>query len=338
MSRGGHWGRLLIALSLTLAAAVLMMVGLARWIAAPYKGFPGREATVVVPRGASVPHISRLLQQAGVIRTPRIFEWYVRALRSSSSLKAGEYRFEGPVSLRDVAHKLLRGEVYLHRVTLPEGLCRTEIVAALVQHQAGAFQELDRATRDVRPISKLDPAATDLEGYLFPDTYFFSKATSPEELVRTMVGRFLKIWTPERQKRAAELNMTVREVVTLASLIEKETGRASERPLVSAVFHNRLRRSIPLGSDPTVIYGVKLVKSYDGVIHQSDLRLDSPYNTYLNYGLPPGPIASPGLASIDAALYPAEVEYLYFVSRNDGSHVFSVEYQDHMRAVRKYQR
>lgn len=334
----GSKGRLLVGLAMLLAMTLLAMIVVARWVSAPYRGFQGKESIVLIPKGASVPQISRLLHQSGVIKDPRVFTWYVRLAHRSSSLKAGEYRFEAAASVRQIVRKLLKGEVHVRRITFPEGLCRAEVVDLLVENQVGTAEALERASRDVSLIAQLDPAATDLEGYLFPDTFFFSRATTPQEFIRIMVERFLKTWTPERQKRAAELHMTVREVVTLASIIEKETGLASERPLVSAVFQNRLRKSIPLGSDPTVVYGVKLVKRYDGVIHQSDLQLDSPYNTYLNYGLPPGPIANPGLASIDAALNPAPVEYLYFVSRNDGSHLFSVDYQDHMRAVEKYQR
>jgi UPF0755 protein len=153
-----------------------------------------------------------------------------------------------------------------------------------------------------------------------------------------MVSHFREIWTQEYSRRAQELEFSIREVITLASLIEKETSLSGERPLVSAVFHNRLRQNLKLACDPTVIYAVNLIKEFDGVINQSDLDLDSPYNTYLYPGLPPGPIANPGLDSIEAALYPADVEYLYFVSTNEASHIFSINYRDHQRAVDKYQR
>ena len=171
-----------------------------------------------------------------------------------------------------------------------------------------------------------------------PDTYLLPHGASPRKIVATMVDDAREFWTDEHLARARDLGLTVRDVVTLASLIEKETGQAEERPLVSAVFHNRLRKGMHLMCDPTVIYGVRLLKEFDGVINQSDLALDSPYNTYRYPGLPPGPITNPGRASLEAALYPAQADYLYFVSRNDGTHVFSEDYRSHERAVRRFQR
>jgi len=326
------------------ALAVVIVGGLAAlsvtWylLSVPYKGYSSEEVFVYVPRGTSVPRIGRMLHDSGVVSHPRLFGWYVRLLQPTSSLKAGEYRFDRPLSIREVTSKLTKGDVYVIKVTVPEGYSRMEIIDLLTRNGIGTKEGLLKATADTSAISELDSAATDLEGYLFPETYYFSRHIPETEVVRVMLNNFLRVWTPERQKKAKELDMTVREVLTLASLIEKETALPDERPLVSAVFHNRLRKNIPLASDPTIIYGVKLIKEYDGVINQSDLRLDSPYNTYLYNGLPPGPIANPGLAAIDAALAPAEVDYLFFVSRNDGSHLFTVDYNDHLRGVRQYQR
>jgi UPF0755 protein len=338
VSRGGIASRLLALLALGIVAGLLGLVIGYRLISIPYKAFSGPEVFVDIPRGTSVPEISRILHRAGVVSHPRVFAWYVRLSYPPSSMKAGEYRFDRPLSMPEVARKLSKGEVHVVKVTIPEGLSRRDIVELLVRSGIGTRDGLMAATRDTKAIARIDNQATDLEGYLFPDTYFFSHRASAKEVVERMVSRFLRIWTPERQEKARELNMTPREIVTLASLIEKETALPAERPLVSAVFHNRLKKNIALASDPTVIYSVKLVKDYDGVINQSDLKIDSPYNTYLYYGLPPGPIASSGLASIDAALEPAKVDYLYFVSRNDGSHLFSNNYQAHLRAVRQYQR
>jgi len=338
MSRGGTGVRVLALLAVVIAAGLLGLFLASRLVSAPYKGYSGSEAFVDIPKGTSVPEIGRILARAGVVSHARVFAWYVRLSYPTSSMKAGEYRFDRASSMQDVAGKLARGDVYVIKVTVPEGFSRTDIVDLLVSSGIGTRDGLMAATRDTKAITQIDNRASDLEGYLFPDTYFFSRRVSEEEVVERMVSRFLGIWTPERQKKARELNMTPREVMTLASIVEKETALPTERPLVSAVFHNRLKKNIALGSDPTVIYSVKLVKNYDGVINQSDLKLDSPYNTYLYYGLPPGPIASPGLASIDAALDPAQVDYLYFVSRNDGSHLFTENYQDHLRGVRQYQR
>jgi UPF0755 protein len=187
-------------------------------------------------------------------------------------------------------------------------------------------------------IADLDPEAQNLEGYLFPDTYYLTRGMNEVEIVQSMIDGFRSVWSKEYDVRSRELAMTVREIITLASLIEKEAALPHERDLVSAVFHNRLRLNMKLACDPTVIYAVKLTKPYDGVINQSDLELDSPYNTYLYAGLPPGPIANPGEKAIQSALYPADSNYLFFVSRNDGSHVFSSNYRDHSRAVQQFQR
>jgi UPF0755 protein len=331
-------GRLMIVLALLLLVGALGVFAVSRLMYSPYRAFSGAETFVDIPRGSSVPEIGRLLHRSGVVRSPTLFTWYVRLRHPTSSLKAGEYRFDRASSTVEVADKLLRGEVYFLRVTIPEGYSRADIVDFIVAQGISDAESLDRATRNTQLISDLDSSSPDLEGYLFPETYFFSRRATADEVVDSMVANFRRIWTPERKQRAEELRMTLREVVTLASIIEKETGMAEERPLVAAVFHNRLRENIRLGSDPTVIYAAKIENRWDGIIHQSDLRAESAYNTYLVYGLPPGPIASPGLASIDSALQPADVDYLYFVSRNDGTHLFSVDYRDHVRAVNKYQR
>ncbi|MDW3229705.1 MAG: endolytic transglycosylase MltG, partial [Acidobacteriota bacterium] len=186
-------------------------------------------------------------------------------------------------------------------------------------------------------ISDLDSQADNLEGYLFPETYHFSRGIEAEEMVRAMVTQFRKVFGKEQQERAQKLNLTVREVLTMASLIEKETSMIEEKPLVSAVFHNRLRLGMKLDCDPTIIYALKLENRFDGNIRLKDKNLKSPYNTYLYPGLPPGPICNPGYEALEAALYPASVDYLYFVSRNDGSHVFNRSYSEHLKAVSKYQ-
>ena len=316
------------------------MLGL--WLATilsrPYKGYPEPEKLVQIPLGSKVTRIARILESQGVVRSALVFRIYVRLRYPSRALKAGEYRFERRMSLAKVAAKLEKGEIYYHRVTLREGLTLNEMIAELAARRFGEEPRFLETANQGELIHELDPQACTLEGYLFPDTYFLTGTASEEEIIRVMVANFRKVWTLERQQRTQELGFTAREVVTLASLIEKETHVDEERSLVSAVFHNRLRRSIKLACDPTVIYAVKQFKTFDGVINQSDLELDSPYNTYLYPGLPPGPIANPGLNSIDAALYPANVDYLYFVSKNDGTHVFSTHYRNHSQAVRRYQR
>ena len=328
-----------------LLIAGLILAGTARaasnwWedrINEPYLASSTDNRLLAVPFGASVRGIGRMLREADVIRSGLIFSAYVR-WSGPDPLQAGEYLFENPVSLTQVVRILREGRVRHYRVTIPEGLTLEEVIDRFVQEGLGRRHELEPLAGRTDLLGGLDPSATDLEGYLFPDTYHFTRSDQELTLVSTLVARFKEVWTPQRQKRADQLGLTIREVITLASLIEKETALPSERPLVSAVFHNRLRRNIKLDCDPTIIYAIRKRGHYDGVLRKSDLRLDSPYNTYLHAGLPPGPIANPGTASIDAALHPAPVRHLYFVSRNDGSHVFSTSYREHQRAVRRYQR
>jgi UPF0755 protein len=327
------------ALAALLVLALVLAAGwLAHQVFQPYQGYPGEEIFVVIPRGASSAAIGETLEAHGVVRSGQLFRWYVRALRSSPSLKAGEYRFAGPLSLSEVAEKIQFGRIYYLRITVPEGRDLFELTSQLADQGFGTVEAFQAAFRRAAMIEDLDPAATDLEGYLFPSTYFVQRHTSENEIARHMIDTFKANWTPEHQQRAEELNMSVRDVITLASLIEKEARIPEERALVSAVFHNRLRLNMRLGCDPTVVYAAKIAGRWNGVINMSDLRYESPYNTYLYSGLPPGPIASPGRRSIDAALHPADSDYLYFVARNDGSHVFSRNYTDHQRAVNQYQR
>lgn len=303
----------------------------------PFKSHE-KEKYILIPNGQSSAEIAYDLESNGVVSSAVLLHWYLRWRGPEFSLKAGEYRFSQPLSLIEVAKKIHRGDIHRYKATLPEGLTFRQVTARLESEgfgQSTAFNEIC-LTPDL--IIDLDREALNLEGYLFPETYYFPRDTNAHLIISQFVKEFRLIWTKSRQKQADDLGMTLREIVTLASLIEKETSMSSERPLVSAVLHNRLKRDMKLECDPTVIYAVQTIKKYDGIIHRSDLEIDSPYNTYKYPGLPPGPIASPGLASIDAALHPAEVDYLYFVSRNDGSHIFSHNYRDHHKAVLKYQR
>lgn len=324
---------------LFLAASAGLLIGY-RWYDKQLDlEMPGADGTFfLVPEGASISQVADLLEREGIVGSAFLFRLHMRIRHPESSIKAGEYLFESPVTTRKTALKLVRGDVYYHRITIPEGLDWQETAALLGRQGFGSGEEFLEIISDPGLIRSLDPEADNLEGYLFPETYHVTRETTPEEIVSMMVSRFRAHWTDEWDQRAKALGMSVREIVTLASMIEKETALAEERPLVSSVFHNRLAENMKLACDPTVIYAVKRVKPWDGIIHQSDLQIDSPYNTYLYPGLPPGPIASPGLASIRAALYPAETMLRFFVSRNDGSHVFSDSYSEHAAAVRKYQR
>jgi UPF0755 protein len=304
---------------------------------APFKGYGGTEQFVDIPAGATTPEIGRRLVEAGVIAdesTYRISIWWSGRARS---LKAGEYRFDRPLTPLDVLDKIARGEAYVRRVTFPEGLTIAEMSKIYEMRGLGLAANFVEAARDVSLVRELDPMASDLEGYLFPETYSLPRGTPAARLLAMMVDRFKATYTEELRARAEAAGMTTRQVVSLASLVEKETGRAEERPMVAAVYSNRLRIRMPLQADPTVVYALQKAGRYDGNIRRDDLAFDSPYNTYKYSGLPPGPIASPGKASLEAALEPAAVGYLNFVSRNDGSHVFASTLAEHNRNVQKFQ-
>jgi len=237
----------------------------------------------------------------------------------------------------EVIDKIARGDVYNRRITFPEGLSIREMARIYEQQGFGKAASFIEAAGDASAIRNIDAAATDLEGYLFPETYSVPRDTTAAKLVGLMVGRFRQLFTAEMQQAVQALELTPREAVTLASLVEKETAQPSERPIVAAVYLNRLKIGMGMQADPTVIYALQRAGRYDGNLRRDDLLFDSPYNTYRYRGLPPGPIASPGLASLQAAVAPAKVDYLYFVSRNDGSHVFARTLVEHNENVRQYQ-
>jgi len=252
-------------------------------------------------------------------------------------LKAGEYRFDRAMTPFEIIDKIARGDVYVINVTFPEGLTIAEMSKIFEAHGLGPASAFVTAARDAAQVRELDPAATDLEGYLFPETYALSRHAGADALVHQMVARFERVLTPELRQAAAAYNLTVRQAVTLASIIEKETARNDERPIVSSVYLNRIRHNMALQCDPTVIYALQRAGKYDGNLHREDLGTDSPYNTYRYPGLPPGPIASPGRASLEAAAHPSDSDFLYFVSRNDGSHQFARTLEEHNRNVQKFQ-
>ena len=326
------WFLLLVVIAAGAAAAVLYMR-----INRPYRGFEGSEQFVEIPQGTGSTPIGERLVSAGVIRDAITFRVALWLSNQGRHLKAGEYRFDRAMTPFEVIDKMARGDVFVVSMTFPEGLTVAEMSKIFESHGLGTAAAFVQAAHDPSPINGLDPAAKDLEGYLFPETFAVPRRTDAAKIVRTMVARFEKILTPELRQAAAARNLSVRQVITLASIIEKETAKADERPLVAAVYTTRLRIGMPLQCDPTVIYGLVKAHRYDGNIHKDDLSFDSPYNTYRYPGLPPGPIASPGRASIEAAIHPAAADYLYFVSRNDGSHEFARTLEEHNRNVQKYQ-
>ncbi len=304
----------------------------------PYKAYQSTEQFVEIPVGRGPASIGKTLADAGVVSSSEAFRLAVWLRGSGRRLQAGEYRFERPMTAAEVVDKLAKGEVHVRAVTFREGLTVREMAAVFESAGFGSAADFIAASRNAALIKDLDPEARDLEGYLFPDTYTLPRSATAVQLIERMVNRFQKAATPELRQGATARGLTLRQLVTLASLVEKETAKPDERPVVSGVYTNRLKIGMGLQCDPTVIYALMLAGRYDGNIRKGDLQIDSPYNTYRYAGLPPGPIAAPGEASLHAAANPAAVPYLYFVSRNDGSHVFSTTLDEHNRNVNEFQR
>ncbi len=328
-----------IALLLVVAAAGAILSGSVAWrrLQDPYQGYEGAEQFVVIAPGTGTAAIGRHLVDAGVIRDALAFRAALWWTGRSRELQAGEYRFDRPLAASDVVERLARGDVYARRITFPEGLTIREMAGLYESRGFGAAARFLEAAANASLIRDLDAEALDLEGYLFPETYALPRETPASRLIAMMVDRFRATFTDEWRRRAEEQGWTPRQVVTLASLVEKETGKAEERPVVAAVYRNRLKIGMGLQADPTVVYALQQAGRYTGNIRRDDLALDSPYNTYRHAGLPPGPIAAPGAASLEASLMPANVSYLYFVSRNNGSHVFAQTLAEHNRNVREFQ-
>lgn len=292
---------------------------------------PEGMAHVTIPAGASLTSAADSLSAHGVVGSGTLFRWYARASGGSRDIKAGNYALRYDISWRALVRALREGEGIENKVTIPEGWSVSAIVPALAQALGAPEDSVVVATRDSALRQELDVPTATLEGYLFPDTYIFGYGTAPRTAVREMTQRFLRIWDPSWDARLDTLGMTRNEIVTLASIIEKEAELPEERPVISAVYHNRLKKHMLLQADPTVQYALGLHR--DRLFYR-DLRVDSPYNTYKYAGLPPGPIASPGRASLEAALYPANVPFLYFVAMPDGHHEFRRSSTAHEQAVR----
>lgn len=329
-------GFLIIPVVAVLAASAWMAYELYR----PFRGYPGRMIVTVNP-GTHVQEVAEALVNRGVIadRLPFLLRcWWGR--QQHETLKYGEYLFDHPLSASQVYQKIARGEVYLHAVVIPEGSDRFDMMRIFEREIGLDPRAFLSATRKTSSIRNLDPKAPTLEGYLFPDTYRFPRGVSVSRVIQAMLDQFRHVWNSRILPQTAEGTANLHEVMTLASLVEKETPDPKERPLIAGVFTRRLRLSMPLQCDPTVMYAARLTQqSADpaaGPITGSDLHLDSPYNTYSHAGLPPGPICSPGLASILAALHPAPGKALYFVSNNHGGHVFAATLWEQNRNVAHY--
>jgi UPF0755 protein len=338
----GTFRRILLGLMVLL---VLLMVpaafaGWSWWkLQRPFKGYPDASRQVTIAQGTSVIQILQTLQKEGVIGDANLARFYLVYFMGDPALKAGDYSFSGPMSTPHVLEKIAKGQVITESVTLIEGLTLEEIAERLEQAGLGRREVFLDLMRSPELIADLDPEALDLEGYLFPETYSFARHTDEQTVVSTLVKTFRQRYDKEvRPLLERRPGRSLREVVTLASIVEKEARVPSERPLIAGVYANRVEQNIGLRADPTVIYALKRLGQWNGNIRRSDLQVDSPYNTYRYAGLPPGPICNPGLASLQAAADPADVPYLYFVSRNDGTHVFSSTLPEHNRNVEIWQR
>jgi len=298
----------------------------------PYQGYS--EARILdFPHGTSTVQIAELLQGAGVIRSARLFQ-ISRYLSPGAALQAGEYKFDKPLSTLDVFRKIARGETFYLELVVPEGNTMFDIAETIRGLKIFPAERFLEAARNPKLIADLDPKAPSLEGYLFPDTYRVNRQTTAEGLCRTMTHRFREMW------RKLDTQADVHDTVTLASLVEREAHLPSDRPLIASVFRNRLSLDMKLDCDPTTVYAALLEGRYRGTIHRSDLESNSPYNTYKHPGLPPGPIANPGIGSIKASLNPADTDFLFFVAKADGSggHTFSRDIAGHTAAVQDYHR
>jgi UPF0755 protein len=322
--------RLLRGFFLALLVCGAAYVGIA--FIAPYDGF-GQETFVDLPKGTGTEQMAALLEDAGVIRHSWAF-WMARAIRRNTTLQAGEYRFTKPASVLEVFERIARGDIFYYELTVPEGKNMFDIAAAAERLGLFPAEQFLQAARNPVLIRDLDPEAPTLEGYLFPNTYRLSRHTTPDHLCRLMTSKFREVW------QGLQTDAPIHRTVTLASLVEKEGKLADERPVIASVFLRRLAIGMKLDCDPTTIYAALLRGSYHGVIHRSDLENRDPYNTYQHAGLPPGPIANPGEASLRAVLHPAGADYLYFVLRPDGSggHSFSSTLVAQEAAVARYRK
>jgi len=302
----------------------------------PFKGYSAPAVRVEIKRGWNSSTILAALRKSGVLRDDFVPLLYMKTLRRGSSLKAGVYEFNRPLSPVEVLDKVIRADVTQKTITIREGLDRFAIAELMAREGFGTRADWLKLTADPELIKDIDPRADSLEGYLFPDTYKLTPGSSAATVVSLMIQNFRKSFGEELAFIGSGLD--VHDTVTLASIVETEAQRPEERPIVASVYLNRTRRNMPLQADPTVIYAMKLAGTWNGNIRKTDLQAQSPYNTYTVRGFPPGAIANPGLASLRAAAAPASTSFIYFVSKNDGSHVFANSLDEHNRNVMIHQK
>ncbi len=320
---------------IAIACSTLLVIGFS--MAHLFYAVPAKNSETVevrIDQGDSLAAVVRKLRERNIILNERLFSTWARMTGVEKKIHWGVYRFDTSLPAGEILNRMVMGKGIFNSVTVPEGLTVNEIADLLAKMQIADKDKFLAAASDPELLTSLGLQETGIEGYLFPNTYHFTPATDERDIISAMTAQFRKVSSPLLEQSGGAVQMTPHEIVTLASIIEKETGVEAERPLVSAVFHNRLKLHMPLQSDPTVIYGLK---NFNGNLTHKDLRDPSPYNTYRIAGLPPGPIANPGLSSLRAALNPANVPFLYFVSKNDGTHLFSETLEAHNHAVKTYQ-
>jgi UPF0755 protein len=338
-------GRTVLRRPLLIISAAIILLGLAasaiwlqRELETPYFNAQSGEIYIEIPRGTKLKEITERLNENGILRSRLPFILYIRFANLGRQIQAGEYRFHKPATPEQVAKRLIRGDVYYRSVTIPEGLTASETISLLVKNGLGKPADFKKALLKTSWIADIYPNAKSLEGFLFPETYRFTRKDDSEKIIKTMVNQFRSKLTRILQQTPQRSGLSIAKTVIMASMIEKEVKKPEEGPLVASVFINRMKRGIPLACDATIVYALKTAGIYNGNIRKTDLAIESPYNSYIHPDLPPGPISNPGTVSLRAAFNPANTDYLYYVSRNDGTHQFSKDYRSHMNAVAKYQK
>ena len=331
MSLAGRAVRLALLLALlALAAAGYFVYRLEH---PPAAAAPPQQVTVLFEPGTPTGQIFRRLAGAGVIRDARLAELYYRVYRGKTRLQAGEYRFDRPTPIDDIINRMGRGDVVKYSIVVPDGLTAEETFQLFWSRGIGGPEGFRQALQETELLPGLTKGVSDLEGFLFPETYVVTRTTSARSVVDMMTAEFRKNFTPEMREKARALGLTLEQAVTLASIVEKESALPREGPRIASVYLNRLKRGMRLQADPTVIYALKKDGKWKDKLYRSDYGYDSPYNTYVNAGLPPGPICNPGSSALNSALSPEKTDYLYFVADASGGHTFSRTFEEHLVAI-----
>ncbi|MBW2478265.1 MAG: endolytic transglycosylase MltG [Deltaproteobacteria bacterium] len=328
------WLIRLFVVCCTLLLAISLVVAIKGYQFTSTAVAPNGDQVILIPQGASFERIAQQLEQARIIKDKLYFTWMARWQGKASLVQAGEYLFNEPATPQIILQRLVSGDVRKIQITFPEGLAIKEIAQKVEAAGIGTSADFIALAKNSPLAEKFNIPTKSLEGYLFPETYTLQSTTTSEQLIKAMVIQFNRHLSDDLLVAAQNHGLNRHQLVTLASIIQKETGVVGEMPLISAVFHNRLKGQIPLQADPTVIYGID---NFDGNLTRKHLETPTPYNTYRKRGLPPGPIANPGKMALQAAAYPADATYLYFVARGDGTHEFSRSLKEHNRAVQKFQ-